>query len=198
MRIGYSGIPVFGYSATRGRSLRCPNCQTENDDGRASCESCGAAFTAYAEKGSGIASAATLAKLAKLGIRPPAVAPMASIDGLLALITLGALIARYFSQPNLNADSSNYLAPAFGAVGAALASFVAIPVALALLYLAWGTWTQRTWAWTANAFLMALSAFLALLAFFSNPILAVIRLAITAYAAFFWFNTQTREWFGAQ
>ncbi|MCC6728424.1 MAG: zinc ribbon domain-containing protein [Chthonomonadales bacterium] len=178
--------------------MRCPSCGTANTEGAAVCANCAVPLTAYAGNESGGLSVETLARLRRVVARPRVVGAMAAADLLAALIgPLRSAVAGFRAQPKLAEDATNYLGTAFGAVSAVLNAAMTLPIALALGVLAWGAWTQRSWAWPANLAVLGLSAILALIALPVSPFVALIRLGVTGALAYFWTRGEAREWFGA-
>jgi hypothetical protein len=132
-----------------------------------------------------------------LNLRPPVIGAMALFDLLFALFWPFAFVVGAFAaRTHLNADQTNYLGTAFSAIGPILSAIVLIPIGLALLGLAWGTWTQRPWAWTANAAGLAAFALAALFKFFSAPIMAFVWIGLACGFAYYWFRPETKSWFG--
>lgn len=178
--------------------MRCKECGEDNDEGVAFCARCNTPFTAYGGQVTGMVSEATLAKAARLALRPPIIPFMAALDVLTAVFGPFAItLARSSARPVANAEGTNYVGVAFGALGAVFTAALLIPLGLVLLVTAWATWTQRTWAWTANAALLALSLVAALLAFSASPAEALVRIALSGAVAYFWFKPETKEWYGA-
>lgn len=179
--------------------MRCPRCDFDNDEGRAVCLHCATPLTAYAGQVTGVVSEETRTKAARLALRPPIVSLMAVLDVLAAIFGPFAMLAVKFSaRATLNNEGTNYIGAALGAVGIAAAAALLIPLGLLLLFLAWSTWTQRPWAWTANAVLLGLSALLAVLVFPTSPAQALVRIALSGAVAFFWFQSRTKAWYGMQ
>jgi len=177
--------------------MRCPKCDLDNEEGRAVCANCATPLTAYAGQVTGVVSEKTLARAARLAIRPPIVGVMAILDVLTAVFGPFAMLAAKFSaRTTINTEGTNYIGTAFGAVGVAFAAALLIPLGLLLLILAGATWTQRPWAWTANAALLAASVVLAALLFPNSPGQALLRIALSGAVAYFWFQDDTKEWYG--
>ncbi len=178
---------------------QCPNCGLVNDAGRARCADCQTPLTAYAGQLEEFTSSQgrLVQHVARLNRRPLAVAALALFDALFALFwplafVIGALAARQ----SVNAEGTNYLASAFGMVGPTLYAVVLIPAALALGALAWATWTQRPWAWTANVVVLGIFALLALFKLAAAPIMAIIWIGLACGLTYYWFQPETKAWFG--
>src|SRR2546423_2474668 len=108
--------------------MRCPECLNETPEGQAFCEVCAAPLTGYSAAVPGEASAVTLRKLARISARPAIIPVMAAFIAAIAVFgPFGALLAKYNSRPTINAEGTNYLSPAFSAVGTALAAMIFIP-----------------------------------------------------------------------
>src|SRR5207237_9316352 len=135
----------------------------EHEECASVCAFCGEPFTAYAGQLTGEASEATLAKLRRLSYRPPVISAVAGLDVLLAVFgPFGAVLGRYANRTVTNAEGTNYAGAAFGAVGIAFMALFMVPLGLALLYVAWVTWTRGSWAWSANVIVLAGTVLLAL------------------------------------
>lgn len=177
---------------------QCPNCGLENDSGNAVCANCQTPLTAYAGQLRGEAYQGRLAaQVERLETRPPAV--IAMVVFLIAFTLfwpLASVISAFLHREGLNAEGTNYVASAFGAIGPILTAIFLIPVSVALGVLAWMTWTQRTWTW--NADLVALIAF-AVFACIRYPVyhfLTFLWVILAAALAFLWFRPATKAWFG--
>jgi hypothetical protein len=177
--------------------LRCPHCATDNDDGLALCQNCNTPLTSYAGQGVGYVSKETLEKAAKLRIRPQVVPVMVIYAVLIALFgPIGSLLGKIAGRSTLDSEGTNYMAPAFGAVGIAFSAMFMIPLAAAILFLAWGVWAQRTWAWTAGAFLLGIVILMGLTGMIGGMARIIAILSAIIVAAL-WFRRDCREWFGA-
>lgn len=178
--------------------MRCGACGHDNEDGLAACSNCGLPLTAYGGQATGLAGEAIRAKLSRLTARPPIVPAMAAFDLLVALLgPVSSLLGRMAARPVTNPEGTNYISSAFGALGVAFAGAVLIPLALALVLIGWGTWTQRAWAWHANAAVLAGLAGMALLGIGVAGFLRVLLLFVCAPALILWLSQNVREWFGA-
>jgi hypothetical protein len=177
--------------------MRCPHCELPNDDETAYCISCGTPLTAYGGQVQGTVSAETLAKARELAVRPQAVPVIAALDALVALFwAFGGAIRAFTARPDLAADNLNYVGHAFGAVNVALVAGFLVPAGVALLVVAWGVLTQRSWAWTANAGILGLTALWTLIRFGSAPFLSFVKLAACGAAAWAWMQPRVRSWYG--
>ncbi len=177
--------------------MRCPQCQTEATEGLAFCEVCGAPLTAYGSPVPGVATTATLEKLARLRVRPAVIPWMAAFVAAAALFgPFAALLAKYNSRPTMNPEGTNYMTSAFSAVGITLAALVLVPIGLALLVTVWGVLTQRTWAWTAGFLVLLSVAAAGLTSAVPGPFLKAVLFTITASMAWFWFREDAKDWYG--
>jgi hypothetical protein len=169
-----------------------------NEEGVAVCQSCRTPLTFYGNQVTGEVSEATRAKATKLEIRPVIVPIMAAFCGLVALAgPFWSVAGRFFGRSAVNAEGTNYMGAAFGAVGIALTAIVLIPLGVALLVVAWGILTQRTWAWGAGIVVAVATLFAAFTGyFFAGPLKIVAIVASVALAAM-WLRRDAREWFGA-
>src|SRR5258707_484636 len=97
-------------------TIQCPHCGTSNDTGRALCVNCQSPLTAYSGQLRGEAYQGKLAtQVDRLRVRPLSVNLMALF---LAIVSIGwplrAIVMAFGSRARLNAESTNYLASAFG------------------------------------------------------------------------------------
>jgi hypothetical protein len=187
-------------SQTEPETVQCKFCGEVNEVGSALCANCKSPLTAYAGEIKGLSAeekARMAARVARLKRHPPAVYALTVFNALFALFwplafTLGGFMAR----ERVNSEGTNYLAAAFGAIGPFLTALMLIPAGLALIYLAWATWSQRSWAWMANLGSLALFAFLALRQFSSAPLLALFWLFVAGALTVIWLRPETKVWYG--
>ena len=177
---------------------QCPHCGTVNDIANALCERCKTPLTAYAGQLTGEAYQGRLAgQVALLERQPPVVIAMAIFNVLFAVFWPLATVMRSFqATPHVNEEGTNYAAAAFTTIGPILSAILLVPIALAILVLAWATWAQRTWAWTVNAFFLGGIALLAILKFSTSHTLAFIYAGLACGLAYFWFQQKTKAWYG--
>jgi hypothetical protein len=179
---------------------QCPNCGHVNESGRAVCANCQLPLTAYSGQVSGDfeSSRGKLAQqVSRLNVRPPIVAVVALCDLLFALFwPLAYVVNDFANRPRLNGEMTNYLGSAFGAIGPFLHAIVLVPIGLALIGLAWATWTERAWAWSVNAIGLAAFVLLSLRNFGVAPIMTIIWVVLAGGVAFVWFRSETKAWFG--
>src|SRR5438270_13027279 len=98
--------------------MRCKDCDNENPDGVAFCETCGGPLTGYGSGVPGLASEATLAKLRKAARLPPIVPIMAVLCLVAAFFgPLEMFLGRLTARPTVNAEGTNYVASTFGMLG---------------------------------------------------------------------------------
>jgi hypothetical protein len=178
--------------------MRCPHCAHENPDGLAVCLNCNTPLTAYSGQLMGAVSEETRYKAAKLAVRPPVIPMAAALT--LALAALGpawALASRFFSRPAVNAEGTNYVGAAFGAVGVAFAAMVLVPLALVLVFVAWGVMIQRTWAWTAQAVVLLGILVIGFTGWLIPSLFLRILLSVAAViVGVMWMKQDAREWYG--
>lgn len=181
-------------------TIQCPHCGEINDSGRARCINCQTPLTAYGgqlDRAPEEQRKKLAEQVARLETRPPIVAAMTLFNTLFAIFwPLAYAIGSFMSRPKTSGDNSNYLGAAFGSIGAFLVALIFVPIAIALFGLAWGTWTQKSWAWTANAAFLCAFAVLAFLRFHVNHLLGFIWLGLDGAFAYYWFKPQIKEWFG--
>src|SRR5437879_3650659 len=104
---------------------------------------CAEPLTAYSGASGAYASDATLAKLRHLRQRPPVSVAMAVFLSAVALLgPFRIALAAFTTRPQTNAEGTNYIAPAIGAVGAFLSAIVWVPAGLAILLAVWGVLFQ--------------------------------------------------------
>lgn len=179
---------------------QCPNCGLLNEEGRALCANCQTPLTAYAGqlRGEPESSGGRLAaQVAHLNTRPPIIAALALFDLLFALFwPLAFVVGAFAARQQVNAEGTNYIFAAIGAVGPTLAALVLIPVALALCALAWATWTQRPSAWVGNGYALGAFVLLALRKFPNAPIMTLVWIGLACGLAYLWFRPETKSWFG--
>src|SRR5689334_10026602 len=98
---------------------QCPNCGLENDLGRSVCANCQTPLTAYSGQLRGEAYQGKLAaQVAQLETRPPVVMAMVAAIVLFTLFwPLASLVTAFVHREATNAEGTNYLASAFGAIG---------------------------------------------------------------------------------
>src|SRR5215212_9545585 len=119
--------------------MRCPHCETPNEEGVAICENCGTPLTVYGRQFTGEVSEAARERAAKLNVRPPVVPIMAAFCALVAVAgPFWSVLSRFMGRAQVNAESTNYVGAAFGAVGIALAALVMVPLGVAILVVSWG------------------------------------------------------------
>ena len=186
------------FTHTPTHAMRCPHCATDNEEGAAVCENCDTPLTAYGGQVTGAVSEATLRKLERLAVRPPVVPMAAALDVLLVVVgPLWTLVGRFAARPAVNAEGTNYAGAAFGAVGVLFSAIVLVPVAVALAVVAWGVMAHRTWAWTAQAFLLLVVAVIGLTGWLVPSLF--LRLLLSAGAAvvgYLWVKEDARQWYG--
>ena len=177
--------------------MRCPYCATDNEEGLAICQNCNAPLTRYAGQVTGIVSKETLEKARRLRVRPQVIRLMVIYAVLTAIFgPIASLFDKIAGRSTLNSEGTNYMAPAFGAVNVAFAAMFMIPLAASILFLAWGVWAQRTWAWTGGAFLLGVVALMGLTGMVGGMARIIAIVSAIALAAL-WFKRDCREWYGA-
>lgn len=178
--------------------MRCTECGEWNEEGAAFCARCNAPLTKYGGQSLGEVSAATRAKAAQLAVRPPVIPAMAASLVLLALFgPMGALLSRFVGRTTVNAEGTNYMGAAFGAVGIALAALTLVPLALALLVVAWGTWTQHRWAWMIDLVVLCIVALMSLAGLWPHVLpLRVVLILAAVGLGYFWLRPETQRWYG--
>lgn len=177
--------------------MRCPSCDAECSEGSALCESCGAPLTPYAATVPLDADPArTAARLARETERPVAVWFAAAADVGAALFSVLMAVRALTTAPALSPDATNYLSHAFGGLLAIVVAALLIPLGGGFAALCWGTLTQRGWAWSIHAGLIAVLGVGALLSLAGSPVRAILELVILAALARAWLNPTVRRWYG--
>lgn len=124
---------------------------------------------------------------------------MAALDILVAIfVPLRITYSRFASNPASFGEDGGYIVAALGAAGSTLVAFVLVPCAIALFILAWGTLTQKNWAWYGNAALIGFGVLSALVLFGTSPLAAVFRAVLAGIFGWYWFQPTVRGWYGAQ
>lgn len=179
--------------------MRCPHCDLPNEEGAAVCDACGTPLTFYGRQVTGEVSEATRAKAARLAVRPTVVPYMVAFCALFAVLgPFWRLAARFAARTQVNQEGTNYLGAAFGALGVTFAAALLIPLGVAILVVAWGILTQRTWSWTSGLLVLVIAVATAFTgAFFGAGILKLLVIAAGIGLAIAWMRSETREWFGA-
>jgi hypothetical protein len=142
------------------------------------------------------------AQVAALNTRPLAVTAMVIFQLVFAIFPL-IIFAHYLPGPaSANPDDAyqSSMSSAFHVVSAVVAGFVMIPLSVAMVWVAWATWAQRTWTYNAVFAPLAVFVFIMCTKFQlpSTPlhIIAGFSIAAAVVLVFFWFRPGTRAWFG--
>lgn len=176
----------------------CPHCGEANDPGRATCVNCGTPLTAYGgQVGQNDNFERKLAAQVKaLDTRPLVVSAMAIFQLLFALFwPVAVVMASFAAQPHTNAEGTNYLAAAFGAIGPFFVSITMLPVAVLLCFLAYASWTQRPWAWSVALGVPALAVMVAYVRYGFGLWLFVWGGAAVVLT-YLWLQSRTKNWYG--
>ncbi len=175
---------------------QCKNCGILNSIDRALCTNCQTPLTAYAGqlRGQEFDTEHLKQKIKKLDQHPFAVKFMVGQNIFFAIFwPLASAISGFFSRAKVNSESTNYIGAAFSAVGSFMNAIVMVPIALLLIWIAWGGWYQRPWAWGANMGVVIVFGLSCLIHFhFIN----VLWLGILAVSVSLWVSQDTRTWFG--
>jgi hypothetical protein len=177
--------------------VRCPSCDSPNDDGAAFCANCAAPLTAYSATSPADADPArTAARVAEMAERPTISLVIAAADIVAALVPVVVTLRAVSAAPELSQDATNYMGHAFGGLRAVLTAAVMLPLAAGLAGLAWGTITQKAWAWSIHVALFGLLALVSMVTLRSNPAVSLLELALVGAAAWQWFQPKVRRWYG--
>jgi hypothetical protein len=107
-------------------------------------------------------------------------------------LTLRAFAARTVLDP----DATNYVGHAFSGLNAFLTAGVMLPLAAGLCLVAWGSATQRAWAWYVNVGLMGLVALHGLSSLGSAPLKGLLLLVVACTLGTLWLRGDARRWYG--
>ena len=174
----------------------CPGCGTANDISRALCEVCSTPLTAYSSElpAEDLERKVSLKKEAmKLTRHPSAVLVMVGFQSFIALLLLSKVFASIASRQQVNAEGTNYIGAALGSIGPVFTAIFLVPAALAVLFLAFQTWSQSSWAWMAGTVFAVACCLLGVWLFGGFAILcvpAIIALLI------FWNQPACKKWYG--
>ncbi|HLK61049.1 MAG TPA: zinc ribbon domain-containing protein [Chthonomonadaceae bacterium] len=183
-------------SPTSSPTRQCPHCGEINDSDNAYCINCNTPFTAYSGQLDGEVYEGKLAQQAALlNTRPVAVTAMSLFLILFALFwPILGLVHLYHTFIPTNASGTNYIVSAVSSIVPVLTTFVLIPIALALFYIAWATWSQASWTWLVDALILGICAVCCLLSLLTFK--SIFFLILTTALAFLWFRRETKAWFG--
>lgn len=176
----------------------CPHCGEANDPGRAVCENCGTPLTAY---GGQVGEEQNFerklaAQVTALETRPAAVNAMVLFQLLFVLLwPVAVVMASFAARPHTNAEGTNYIASAVGALGPFFTSITMLPMALLLCFLAYATLTQKTWAWMADLGVPAIAVIVALVLRW-NPLLLLLWGIAAVALTYLWLQPRTKHWYG--
>lgn len=177
--------------------MRCPNCETPNDDGASICSQCGEPLTPYAGRLHADANPArTAARIAEATRRPAIVPVMAAVDVLVAAGLLLMAVRIASATPQLSEDMVNYIGHAIGGLRTVLLLAFIIPLACLCLVLAWGTISQWSWAWTVHVVVLAVAGLRGLWLLPRSPVAGVAGLAVVAALGALWLAPDARRWYG--
>ncbi len=177
---------------------QCPHCGTLNDSGSALCENCQTPLTAYSGQLSGEAYQGKLAeKVAELRVRPPGVYLMTAFLAVIALAwPVRSIFMAFANRAVLNSESTNYVSAAFGAVGPIMIAIVCVPVAVALLWLAWSGYTQQPGAWQICLGVVGAFAVYMVLNYREYHAWTIFWTLAALGLTSFWIHPSTKAWYG--
>jgi hypothetical protein len=176
---------------------KCPNCGLDNDIGRSVCANCTTALTEYGKQ-VGMANdfeRRLTKQVDALDDRPKVVHAMAIFTALLALPLFGDVINSFRNVPKPDPENINAITSAFAALGPIFHAVVFIPLAIALIVLAFFTWTQRPWTWMVNLVALGVTAAVIVVQFHFH-LSMFIGLALIGTLAYLWLQPHTKAWFG--
>jgi hypothetical protein len=176
---------------------KCPNCGLDNDIGRSICANCTTPLTEYGKQvGMEADFERRLTKQVEaLDRRPPIVTAMAILTALLSLPLFGDVIGQFQHVAKPDPENVNAISSAFTALGPIFHTVILVPLAIALLVLAFFTWTQRPWTWMVNLVVLGLASLVVLMNFHLH-LPAILWLLMAGAFAYFWTRSETKAWFG--
>jgi hypothetical protein len=127
--------------------------------------------------------------------RPPIVHVMAAFTALLTLPLFADVIHQFRHQPQADPENVNAISTAFAALGPIFHTVTLIPLAAALLAVAFFTWTQRPWAWTVNLVIVGITV-VVMFTNFHLQLPMFLWLILTGTLAYFWTRPRTKAWYG--
>lgn len=175
---------------------QCKNCGMLNSIDWSLCSNCQSPLTAYSGqlRGQEFDTEHLNQKIKKLDQHPFAVKMMAGQNVFFAAFwPLASAVSGILSRAKVNSETTNYLSAAFSAVGSFMNAIVMVPIALLLIWIAWGAWSQKPWAWGAN---LGVSLVFGLTCLVHFHLLNIFWLALLAVTTSLWFSKDTRTWFG--
>lgn len=178
-------------------TIQCKHCGDSNDIGNAICANCLTPLTAF---GGQVGQANNFdgklaAQVAALDERPPIVTVMTIFSVLFALtVPVWSVIKAWTARPHVNEEGTNVIQAATGTLVPLFQTVILLPVAIALCIIAYFTWTQRPWAWTANVVILGLIVLIAVVLYgLSLP--TFFWLIVAGVVAFLWYRQPVKAWF---
>jgi len=179
-------------------TIQCPHCGTRNDAGRSLCTNCQTPLTAYAGELRGESYEGNLAgQVDKLKVRPFGVYVMTAFLSIVALgWPLRTIIMAFANRAHLNADSTNYLASAFSAIGPILTTIICLPLIAAIAWLGWLNFMQQPRGWQFSLGATGIFAVFILTRLGEYHAWAFLWLCVAVATAIIWLHSSTKSWFG--
>lgn len=179
--------------------MRCPGCEASNPDDAAICVDCGGPLTPYAASAVAEADPArTAARMAAERHRPGVSTVLTAADSLVAAAMLLRALGAMRGSPQLNADATNYIQHAFGGLQAIVTAVLLLLAAGGLGVLAWGAWTQESWAWTIHALLLAALTVYSVVTLMASPFRSLALIAACGVGVWQMSRPAVRRWYGAE
>ena len=178
-------------------TIQCKHCGDSNDIGNAICANCMTPLTAF---GGQVGQANNFdsqltAQLAALDERPPVIAVMTVFSVLFALVVpIWSVIKAWRVQPHVNEDGTNGIQAATGILVPLFQTVILLPIAIALCTIAYFTWTQRPWAWTANVVILGLIT-LIVVVLYGLSLPTFFWLTVAGVVAYLWYRQPVKAWF---
>ena len=178
-------------------TLQCKRCGEMNPLTTATCLNCHTPLTAYGGQVGQEENYVTRSdeQLEALEQRPPLVAAMTAFNVLFALaVPVWSTISAWSARPKVNEEGTNAIQSAAGTLVPIVYTLTLLPVAVVLCVISYFTWTQRPWAWTANAIVLGGMALLAIL-LRGLALSTLLWIGIIGIFAYLWFQKPVKAWF---
>lgn len=142
-------------------TIQCKHCGEMNDTTTSVCINCNTPLTAY---GGQLGQEENFTRklstqISALDHRPRIVDGAVVFQALWALaVPLWTVVRVWATRPQVNEEGTNGIQAAGGIFASIIQSFLLVPLALGILFVAYSTWTQKEWAWKANHAVFAVIA----------------------------------------
>jgi len=175
---------------------KCPNCGLDNDIGRSICENCTTPLTEYGKQVGmeGEFERRLTKQVEALDDRPKVVYAMTAFTALLSLPLLSDVIYMFRHEPKADPENVNAMATALASLGPIFHAVVFIPLAVALIVVAFFTWTQRPWTWMVNLVVLGITAVVVFTKYHFH-FAGFFWLAVIGTLIYLWLRPRTKAWF---